>query len=96
MKQEQKQSEQKTTVVNLRKEKHDAYIGRGSIFGNPFYIGKDGNREQVIEKYKKYFEKKLEDNRFRHEVLKLKGKVLGCYCKPLACHGDVIAEYLNR
>jgi hypothetical protein len=83
-------------VVNLRKEKYDVYIGRGSIFGNPFHIGKDGNREEVIEKYKKYFEKRIaEDCKFKNAVLSLKGKVLGCYCKPLKCHGDVIAEYLD-
>ncbi len=31
----------------------------------------------------------------KEDVLALKGKTLGCHCKPAACHGDVIAEYLN-
>ena len=39
-------------VVNLRNEKYDVYIGRGSPFGNPFKIGIDGTRLEVIEKYK--------------------------------------------
>lgn len=38
------------TVVNKYKEEYDIYIGRGSRWGNPFVIGKDGTREEVIEK----------------------------------------------
>ncbi len=43
-----------TTVVNLRKDEYDIYIGRGSPFGNPFKIGKDGTRKQVIDKFQRY------------------------------------------
>ena len=90
-----------TTVVNIRKKKGcpkvkcDVYIGRGTPFGNIFRIGVDGDREQVLAKYKEYFYRRLTDPIFRSKVLELKGKVLGCWCKPLACHGDIIAEYLN-
>ncbi len=38
------------TIINLKKEKYDVYIGRGSKWGNPFHIGKDGNRKEVIDK----------------------------------------------
>ena len=83
-------------VVNKYKEKYDVYIGRPSIFGNPFSV-KEYGREGCIEKYKEYFYKRIkEDVKFKEEVLKLKDKVLGCFCKPLACHGDVIAEYLDK
>ena len=41
----------KTVVVNLRKERFDVYIGRGSKWGNPFRIGADGDRVEVIRKY---------------------------------------------
>jgi hypothetical protein len=82
----------KTTVVNKNHSKFDIYIGRGSIFGNPYRIGIDGNRAEVIHKYKLDFN----NGKFLEEQLStLKGKRLGCFCKPLACHGDVIAEYLN-
>lgn len=37
-----------TQIVNKRKEPYDVYIGRGSIFENPFHIGQDGSREEVI------------------------------------------------
>jgi len=85
-----------TTVVNLRKDHYQVYIGRGSPFGNQFVIGKDGNREQVIAKYKDYFVHRVEqDAVFRAQVLALRDKVLGCYCWPLKCHGNVIIEWLD-
>lgn len=96
----------KTRVVNLYKEKYDVYIGRGSIFGNPYThlnLAKTkaefqvSTREEAIEKYKKYFYEKIEsDIFFKNEILKLKGKILGCYCCPKSCHGDVIADFLNN
>ena len=92
----------KTTVVSIRKKRGqprfhcDVYCGRPSIYGNPFLIGRDGDRKQVLEKYKKYFYEKIKDPYFLEKVLYLKGKVLGCYCSPLECHCDIIAEYLNN
>ena len=86
----------KTTVVNIKKSKCEIFCGRGSPYGNPFKIGKDGDRKQVIEKYKEYFYKRLTNPTFRDSVLSLKGKILGCYCKPLACHCDIIIEYLEK
>lgn len=85
-----------TTVVNKRLQPYDTYCGRGSIFGNPYEIGHDGTREQVIERYKIWFNFLLRDPIFRAEVLKLKNKRLGCFCKPLACHCDVIADWLDK
>lgn len=87
-----------TRVVNKdKKQKFDVYIGRGTPWGNPFAIGDNGmNREEVIEKYKIYFQKDiLSNDQRRRDILTLKGQVLGCHCKPFACHGDVIADYLN-
>ena len=86
----------KTTVVNIKKSTCEIYCGRGSPYGNPFKIGQDGDRKQVIEKYRKYFYSRLTDSTFRDKVLSLKGKILGCYCKPLDCHCDVIIEYLEK
>lgn len=79
-------------VVHCKRSKHDVYIGRPSKWGNPFVIGRDGNRAEVIQKYREYAIKKG-----LHIVAKteLKGKVLGCFCSPQACHGDVLAEWAN-
>jgi len=86
-----------TKVVNRDKgEKFDVYIGRGTPWGNPFALGESGSREEVIEKFKEYFiENILGDDQMRKGLLTLKGLTLGCHCKPLPCHGDVIADYLN-
>ena len=76
-------------VVHCKKERFDIYIGRPSKWGNPFEIGKDGSREEVIAKYRDYIMLKPE---LLAALPELKGKVLGCWCSPLACHGDVLAE----
>lgn len=84
-----------TKVANVDKgDKHDVYIGRGSPWGNPYAMGFDGDREEIIKKYKYDFDKGYLKSS-KADFLKLKGKILGCHCKPMACHGDVIAEYLN-
>jgi len=86
-----------TTVVNLRREQFDVYIGRPSVFGNPFGMTAAVDRASCIEKFRVYFEAKVKaDAEFRAAVVALKGKRLGCYCKPLDCHGDVYVEWLER
>lgn len=86
-------------VVNIRSgEPYDVFIGRPSKWGNPFKIGRDGNREAVIAKYKQWLTE-LYDGRYRplfyEATTELSGKVLGCFCAPLRCHGDVIREVCN-
>jgi hypothetical protein len=76
-------------VVHCKKDKFDVYIGRPSKWGNPFAIGKDGTREQVIEKYRSWIPTQPE---LIAALPELKDKVLGCWCAPKACHGDVLAE----
>jgi predicted glycosyltransferase involved in capsule biosynthesis len=79
-------------VVNLRNSKYDVYIGRGGKWGNPFVIGKDGNRDDVIRKYRVYLNSNVD---LLSSLYELEGKVLGCYCKPLDCHGDVLIEFVK-
>ena len=84
-----------TKVVNVRKTKnYDVYIGRGSSWGNPYAIGPDDDREEVIRKYKYDFDRGFLKGG-KEDFRELAGKTLGCYCKPEACHGDVIAAHLN-
>ena len=84
---------QKCKVVNLRKEKYDSYIGRGSKWGNKFVIGRDGDREEVVRKSKEWI---LQNKELLGSLHELKGKILGCFCKPKACHGDVLVELVNE
>jgi hypothetical protein len=85
----------KTTVVNMKKAPYDVFIGRPSKWGNPFRIGPDGTREEVIEKYQRYITLRRPDLLAAIHT-ELKGLVLGCYCKPLPCHGDVLAAIANE
>lgn len=78
-----------TTVVNKYKEPYEVYIGRGSKWGNPFVIGKDGNRDDVCDKYEAYL---LSNQTLLDALPELKGKKLGCFCKPQRCHGDILAK----
>lgn len=81
-----------TTVANIRNgEEFDIYIGRGgdSIWGNPFKIGRDGDRKEVIAKYRAYVLRRPD---LMAKLPELKGKRLGCWCSPKPCHGDVLAE----
>lgn len=78
-------------VVHCKKEKYDVYIGRPSKWGNPFSIGKDGTREDVLFKYREWITNG--DGRYLLEdIHELKDKVLGCWCYPNKCHGDILHE----
>lgn len=70
-------------------------IMRGSLFGNPFVIGKDGNRPEVIRKYRIWLWEKMQDKHFCDRILALEGYNLCCCCKPAACHGDVLKAAFN-
>ena len=89
--------ETKTKVINKKSgEKFDVYIGRPSVFGNPYVAGKDGTRDEVIEKYRLYLHERIKtDAKFKAQVDGLKGLRLGCFCAPAHCHGDVLVEYLD-
>jgi hypothetical protein len=77
-----------TTIVNLKIEEYDIYIGRPSIFGNPY---RSGSRDENCNFYESYFQSRIQnDPNFKRQVLALKGKRLGC------CHGDTIVAYLER
>lgn len=69
------------------------YIGRPSKWGNPFVIGADGTREQVIDLYREYL---VRSPSLAAQVGELRGKDLVCWCAPQACHGDVLLDLANR
>jgi len=85
------------TVVNKHHgASYDVYIGRGSKWGNPFsHIPSKhveciaSTREEAIEMYRMWIQTQPHLMNSLHE---LDGKVLGCFCEPLACHGHVLAE----
>lgn len=82
------------------------YVGRsyagweGSVLGNPFHIGRDGSREEVIEKYRQWLRReyrnggvvRMELNKLAWRHMKNKSIVLGCWCAPQACHAEFIRD----
>lgn len=87
-----------TTVVHCNRDEFDVYIGRpchghaGSKWANPFRIGRDGNRTEVIEKYRNWIVTQVDLMACLGE---LKNKRLGCWCHPKECHGDFLAAFVD-
>lgn len=75
------------SVVHCHRARYDVYIGRPSIWGNPYKIGTDGTRGEVIDKYLHYL---LGNPTLMARLPELRGKVLGCWCGPLPCRGDIL------
>lgn len=69
------------------------YIGRPSCWGNPFILGQDGTREEVIQKYREWIQTQPELMARARKVLR--AQHLLCYCAPQPCHGHVLAEIAN-
>lgn len=84
----------KTQIPGLVMPKGAVYIGRPSKWGNPYRIGRDGNRETVIKKFMDYAENLLDDDPAYFDEL-LPATALVCYCAPKRCHGDVIKGILR-
>jgi len=79
------------------------YVGRPSKWGNPYIIGKDGTREEVIEKYRLWLGsilgaqlKGLISSHKQLSLNELRGQDLVCWCSPLPCHADILLELANR
>lgn len=83
-----------TRVVHCKKEPYDEYIGRPSRWKNPFPITDKDSREYVIALFETWVKHSKEPNAqwVRDHVHELKGKTLGCWCKPRQCHGDILAR----
>jgi len=89
----------RTVVINLRtcQDADVVRIDRRTAFGNPFKMQTEADRGLVIARYRVWFYDRVgRDPEFRRAVLSLRGKKLGCWCAPKACHGDVIVEWLNQ
>lgn len=91
------------SVVNIKRgETYDVYIGRNAPhqprnpLGNPYHIGIDGDRDEVVRKFAYDFPLRLRtEPEFRAAVLACQGKRMGCHCSPLRCHGNVLATFVN-
>lgn len=91
-------------VVHFKKEPYDVLIDRSSKWGNPFTHLPVGNtkaqyqvssRQEAIDSYRKWITEG-DGKHLLKDLHELKGKVLGCWCKPQACHGDVLIELIEN
>lgn len=71
-------------IVHCKKEPYDVLIDRTTKWGNPFEIGKDGTREEVVAMHLFWVVRQPE---LMADLWQLKGKILGCWCDPDLCHG---------
>ena len=89
----------KSKVVHCKKEAYDVYIGRPSKWGNPYshLLGKGQFHvptiAEAIEKYEDYL---YSSEYLLSQIHTLKGKTLGCWCAPNACHGDILWKFANQ
>jgi predicted amidohydrolase len=80
------------TLVGRQSSADRVYVGRPSKWGNPFVIGPDGTRDDVIAKYRGWIVRQPALIGALHE---LRGKHLVCWCAPERCHADVLIELAN-
>jgi hypothetical protein len=65
------------------------YVGRGSLWGNPFRIGIDGDRNAVCDRFECEILPAL-------DVRALRERDLICYCAPQRCHADALLKKANQ
>ena len=79
-------------AVNIKHATFDVRIDRKTKWGNPFMIGRDGDRDAVREKYRRWLWAEIKAWRVDlTELAQLRGKRLGCHCAPQRCHGDTLS-----
>ena len=90
-----------SVIVHCKKAPFDVYIGRPSKWGNPYshkadtrarFVVKD--REEAILKFEEYV--RSQPDMVKDIKKELRGKTLGCWCAPQACHGDVLMKIANE
>lgn len=74
--------------------KKERYPKTSSKWANPFKVKKEG-RDKCLKLYENWIREKIEKEG-TEELKKLKNKVLGCWCKPEKCHGDILIKILNE
>ena len=79
-------------VLNSRRESGGIYVGRPTKWGNPYIVGRDGDRATVIRKYEAWLDQQAA---LLADLPELRGEDLRCWCAPLPCHADVLLRRAN-
>ncbi len=77
------------TIAAARQAGIYVFIGKSSKWGSPYQVGWDGSRQEVLDKYRRWIQ---QQPKLLADLPLLRGKVLGCYCAPRPCHGDILIE----
>jgi hypothetical protein len=84
-------------IYNKNTKNKERYPKKSSPFANPFKLKKDGDREEIIQKYKKHIIKKLDqDISLQKLLVSMENKNLGCWCHPEPCHGDILLKLIKK
>jgi hypothetical protein len=87
------QDTDRALLMWARKTDRFVRIDRNTEWGNPFEMGKDGDRDTVCDSYEIFFPRKFS---LHNRLDELKGKVLGCWCYPARCHGMYLAAKVEE
>lgn len=91
------ENDNETKVINIKRDmdREHFYVGRGSVFGNPFshkesklVKEKTNTREEAVRAYYNYI---IQNKVLLENAKELYGKTLGCFCHGKMCHADVLA-----
>ena len=76
----------------------DPRCRKPTLWKNMFVAGRDvTTKEEAIRRYEAMIRLWLRTGTLKPEqLLALDGKVLGCWCKPEACHGDVLVRLIDE
>ena len=83
-------------VVHCKKEHYDIYIGRPGKWGNPFILKNENDREKILVQYFEWINKPEQTQLRTDAKEELKGKILGCWCSPKSCHGNILIDIINE
>lgn len=78
--------------VHCKTSSYDVYVGRPTKWGNPFIIGRDGDRDEVCDKYEAWL---WTQPGLVYSLHTLRGKTLACWCSPHRCHADLLEQLAN-
>lgn len=81
-------------VHHLSEGVHEVVVDRSSIWGNPFRPGPMESRTDCIARYERWL--LSQPHLVARARAELRGKRLGCHCRPRACHADVLARVANE
>jgi len=88
-------------IVNAHRDGYDVLIARPGPWGNPYSHEPDatalytvGSREEAIDLYREWLRARVRSGEpgLVEALAGLQGLRLGCYCAPLPCHGDALAD----